>query len=480
MVDEMLHQPSLNGNSFLPKSPDAERSVLGSLLRGDTSLDDELAWLGVDHFMDDSHRLIFQEMLALRTNNEPVDVLLLAERLHQRGLVDRVGGYAIFAELKESAPTPFRAYHHAMLLKELHRRRQLIFLAHEIDSRVRTGCPLPEIEELARQELLEQDDTQRTQAQLRPIPASKLDAESKPVDWFWYGILAAYTVTLFTSLWKAGKSTLLGILLAASRDGGELAGLSVSVGRVLVITEESGRSWRQRCVKLGIGDNVDFLCRPLLGNTTEAEWTRFITSIAALTTKNKYRLVAIDTIAAFWPVVHENDAGEVQRALRPIHAISEAGAAILLNHHPRKGDGSHGTASRGSGALPAFADILLEMRRDATADRRRVLTALSRFDETPSELVIELDESGTHYRGLGTTKDVARKLRFETLESILRTPTEEEGGRDVKQILKDWPEDVTKPSPRTVSYDLTEGVSKNLWTRTGTGKRGKPFRYLAG
>ena len=33
------------------------------------------------------------------------------------------------------------------------------------------------------------------------------------VDWFWQGYLAAGNITLLTSQWKAGKTTLLAILL---------------------------------------------------------------------------------------------------------------------------------------------------------------------------------------------------------------------------------------------------------------------------
>ena len=51
----------------------------------------------------------------------------------------------------------------------------------------------------------------------------------EPTRWLWHGYLAAGAVTLLTSRWKAGKTTLLSVLLARMGAGGELAGLSVAV-----------------------------------------------------------------------------------------------------------------------------------------------------------------------------------------------------------------------------------------------------------
>jgi hypothetical protein len=110
-----------------------------------------------------------------------------------------------------------------------------------------------------------------------------------------------------------------------------------------------------------------------------------------------YDLVVLDTISSFWPVQKENDAGEVQSALMPLWQITDAGVATLLVHHLHKSDGGEATASRGSGAPPAFVDVIVELRRhdpNDLKDRRRVLTAVGRFDDTPPELVVELTDQG--------------------------------------------------------------------------------------
>jgi hypothetical protein len=47
------------------------------------------------------------------------------------------------------------------------------------------------------------------------------------IDWLWRGYLAPGQITLLTSLWKSGKTTLLDFLLARQKDGRNLLGLPV-------------------------------------------------------------------------------------------------------------------------------------------------------------------------------------------------------------------------------------------------------------
>jgi hypothetical protein len=49
--------------------------------------------------------------------------------------------------------------------------------------------------------------------------------------WLWHGYLAAGNVTLLVGQWKAGKTTLLSVLLARLGAGGTLAGRAVRPGR---------------------------------------------------------------------------------------------------------------------------------------------------------------------------------------------------------------------------------------------------------
>jgi hypothetical protein len=57
------------------------------------------------------------------------------------------------------------------------------------------------------------------------------------VPWLWHGLLAPGKMTLLTSLWKSGKTTLLAHLLARRRHGGDFLGSAVAPGSSLIISE---------------------------------------------------------------------------------------------------------------------------------------------------------------------------------------------------------------------------------------------------
>src|SRR5881227_2966708 len=78
--------------------------------------------------------------------------------------------------------------------------------------------------------------------------------------WLWHGYLAPGAVTLLTSLWKAGKTTLVSVLLAKLRDGGTLAGLPLAAGRAAVVSEEAPSLWAERSRRLTFGPGVCWFC----------------------------------------------------------------------------------------------------------------------------------------------------------------------------------------------------------------------------
>jgi hypothetical protein len=259
--------------------------------------------------------------------------------------------------------------------------------------------------------------------------------------------------------------------------GEKLAGLSVTAGNVLVVAEESAALWARRRDKLGIGDHALFYIRPFLGRPDPAEWNVFLRHIAGLVQQRDLALVCFDTLAALSPCDDENDSAKMLAAISPLHRITEAGVGVLLSHHPRKGDGSEGQASRGSGALPGFVDVIVEMRRVQPKDRtnrQRELTAYSRFDETPPELVIELAEDSSGYRSLGSPSDADRQSRWQIIREQLPG---EIPGKTAEEVLGDWPSKAPKPGKRTLELDLQQGAEAGRWSMSGAGKRGDPFRF---
>jgi hypothetical protein len=153
----------------------------------------------------------------------------------------------------------------------------------------------------------------------------------------------------------------------------------------------------------------------------------------------------------------------------------ETRANQLLVHHNRKGDGQEATAARGSGALAAFVDTIIELRRFDARDRgnrQRVLTGYGRFDETPEERVIELTAEG-QFISLGTRQDEVHDDLSGVIAALLpATPP----GLSIEEIRERWPVP-SRPLKQKLLNTLRRGTEQGQWLRQGEGKRRSPFRF---
>src|SRR5205807_8170544 len=126
----------------------------------------------------------------------------------------------------------------------------------------------------------------------------------------------------------------------------------------------------------GIRDHVHPLCRPFTTQPSMDQWLALIDTAAAMRRRHGTDLVVIDSLAHFLPAHSENSASALLECLTPLQRLATAGMGVLLPHHPRKGKTVAGQAARGSGALPGFVDVIIEMgyySHPDDLDRRRRL-----------------------------------------------------------------------------------------------------------
>jgi hypothetical protein len=117
------------------------------------------------------------------------------------------------------------------------------------------------------------------------------------MSWLWQGYLAPGNVTLLTSQWKTGKTTLLAVLLARMKAGGSLGGLTVAPGKALVICEESRQHWELRRQKLDFGNHVGWLCRTSRGRPGHDQWLALVDHVAALHARHGLHLIVLSVAA---------------------------------------------------------------------------------------------------------------------------------------------------------------------------------------
>jgi hypothetical protein len=304
----------------------------------------------------------------------------------------------------------------------------------------------------------------------------RLDEDDPAFTWLWEGYLAPGNVTLLTSQWKSGKTTLVSILLSRLREGGELAGLPIAPAKAVVVSEESRQLWQPRHKRLGLG-HVYFFCRPFNGKPSPNEWAALIERIALLREKHGVALVVIDTLATFLPGRSEANAAVVMTALLPLQRLTRLGMAVLLLHHPAKGVPLAGQAARGSGALSGFVDIIVEMNWCAHAgdgDRRRKLLAFSRHDRTPGQRVLELNAEATDYLTHGDFSEDDFAQNWQRLHLVFEDAADKLTRR---QLLADWPADFPCPADITLWRWLQRGTELGLIRQEGSGRKSDPFRY---
>jgi len=119
-----------------PHSLEAERSVLGGVLIKPTALAEVRATLDIDDFFLPAHREVYDAMVAVEKRAVPVDVVLVADELRARGVLDRLdGGEGYLLSLSNSVPTAENIAHYARLVKEKARARRFIALVAEAQAR---------------------------------------------------------------------------------------------------------------------------------------------------------------------------------------------------------------------------------------------------------------------------------------------------------------------------------------------------------
>lgn len=120
--------------------PASERAVLGSVL-----LEPELIWtartlLSPEDFGHHGCRITFGEMLAMSDRREPVDVLLLTDRMRANGSLDGVGGSAWLSSLPDEAVTSTRLGAAARVVADASLLRKLERFGQQVATMARGGA----------------------------------------------------------------------------------------------------------------------------------------------------------------------------------------------------------------------------------------------------------------------------------------------------------------------------------------------------
>ncbi len=135
-----------------PHEEDAEKSILGAILIDKDAIVDIAVLLRPEMFYHEGNGKIYEAMMTLYENRDPIDALTVANWLKGEKMLDKVGGRSYLATLSNAVPVASHAVKYAQIVREKYIKRMLISAGAQMgELAFDEGRPLGEILDKAEQ-----------------------------------------------------------------------------------------------------------------------------------------------------------------------------------------------------------------------------------------------------------------------------------------------------------------------------------------
>ena len=115
-----------------PQNLEAEASLLGALLIDKEAIIKVADSVGSTDFYNNKHAMIFEAVLDLLDQHEPIDILSISNRLSEKKQLEQIGGKAYLADLTAAVPNASHVKSYANIIRKKSILRQLETAAAEI------------------------------------------------------------------------------------------------------------------------------------------------------------------------------------------------------------------------------------------------------------------------------------------------------------------------------------------------------------
>jgi hypothetical protein len=397
-----------------PQNLDAEERLLGALLLAGSfgpaesrSVLDRVLSTGLvveDFFHRERNGVIFDAIVSVVERGESCEILFVEKELAKRPLLESVGGASRIRELVILSTSTANARHFAELVVEAAQRRYEMELGQALVQAAANGGlqEAPELRSRLNQFVSAPLGDPRCGMQfLNFRSVTEALGEARPeTPWVVDGYLAEGSLTVIAGRPKVGKTTLVFALIRElSSAAPYFLGRRLHGTGVLFLTEERQATFAAKARRFRLGANVHVLYAHEMGSET---WPGIVAQARAYCCEHDLGVLVVDTFPV-WARLRgdeENSAGFVREALSPLADAAASRLAVLLLAHQRKASGDFGSAVRGSNGLTGEVDVLVEIERSGSGEGLRILRALSRFDETPTQMAIKL--SGDCFESVGS------------------------------------------------------------------------------
>lgn len=117
----------MNAKSItIPNDFEAEKAVLGSIIYDNNTLSKVSGNISPNSFYSVPHQHIYRSILELVEENQPIDEIILGDKLKAFGKLDEVGGYSYLAELVNCVPSSGNITFYSKIIQEHSVLRSLI------------------------------------------------------------------------------------------------------------------------------------------------------------------------------------------------------------------------------------------------------------------------------------------------------------------------------------------------------------------
>ncbi len=295
---------------------------------------------------------------------------------------------------------------------------------------------------------------------------------SENLEWIIPYYIQPTALTQLAAKIKAGKTSLVLSACRAVLTGGLFLGQRAKHGKVVMVTEQSGSSFHEALKRAGLV-GIDGMSIMQRHDTFGLDWAGIVAAAVAECERVHAVLLIFDTLNQLAGLSgdDENSAGKMLEAMRPLQQACGHGWGVWYTVHERKSGGDVADAARGSSATGGVADVLMSLRRPdgnhgIQQETVRKISTISRFSETPNELVIDWKGLDGEYAVLGDSDSVTLDR---TVELVMRAlPDAENAAKTVPVLIEE-----TGASRATVRRALKELEAARL----GDGEKGNPFRY---
>lgn len=448
-------------DSVPPHNLQAEEAVQACMIQSEQALKQGLNQLRAKDFFNSSHRQVFEAIQRLHQEGQQVNPITVAHALKdtlkeaQLVITGLLGGSYLVGY--------FDSY--IQIVLDCSCRRWLMRLAEKIYVKSQEdaggGRELVEklYEALERKIHLQHIEKALLHMNFHPQEVKELlNQTEEEISWLWEPYIPQGSLILLAGAPKVGKSTWVYHLATSVAKGTPFLDSPTTSCPVLILAlEEREQDVRRRLASLTEPDvplhvHSGLLAMERLGKVEDFVATKGV------------GLVVVDTLGKLWQVADENDAAQVEEAIKPFLQLARStGAAVVLIHHLRKTSGEEGMDIRGSTALFASVDNALILKRYGQGEKERLLEAIGRYGF--SREVICLD--GVGYVKLGSEGEVERSIHKRLIMEWLTDEPQEASYFAEKIGL----------SPSVVRSVLKRLVDEGEASRIGSGKKGDPYRY---